>query len=178
VAAVAIAPAPLKEALQGKPRMRYLHVTIKTNNSDGWLCIFKDLAVSDLRKKFVKPYRLGNSIYYDGNILSQNEITQIKINETEKLHEDELNVVQEESYKEVQEFNRTSSSVVLISAGHGYNDYEINECGKDVTDSFISTGPGSGTPLTVAGEFIKHPWVVRVVGGLVFVAVAAYLGFK
>ncbi len=158
--------------------MSYLHVTIKTKSCDSWLCIFKDLTASDLKKRLVKPYRIGKSIYYDGNILSPNEITQIKINETEKPHESELNIVQEESYKETQEFNRTSSSVVLISAGHGYNDYEINECGKDVTSSYISTGPGVGTPFTAAAEFIKHPWVVRVVGGLVFVAVAAYLGFK
>ncbi|MBU2985005.1 hypothetical protein KO528_06570 [Saccharophagus degradans] len=158
--------------------MSYLHVTIKTKSSEGWICIFKDLSVSDLKKKLVKPYRLGKPIYYDGNILSANEITQIKINETEKVHEDELNIVQEESYKEVQEFNRTSSSIVLISAGYGYNDYEINECGKEVTNSYISTGPGVGTPLTALAEFIKHPWVVRVVGGLVFVAVASYLGFR
>ncbi|ROQ18679.1 hypothetical protein EDC38_2909 [Marinimicrobium koreense] len=169
---------PLLGALQGKSRMSYLHVTIKTKSSDGWLCIFKDLSVSDLKQKFVKPYRLGKPIYYDGNIFPPNEITQIKINETEKTHEDELKIVQDESYKEVQEFNRTSSSVVLISAGHGYSDYEINECGKDVTNSYISTGPGVGTAFTVAAEFIKHPWVVRVVGGLVFLAVAAYLGFR
>lgn len=164
--------------LQGKPRMNYFHVTIKTKSSDGWLCIFKDMSVSDLRKKLVKPYRLGKSIYYDGNILVPDEITQIKISETEKPHEDELKIVQEQSYKKIQDFNRTSSSVVLVSAGHGYSDYEIIECGKDVTNSYISTGPGNGTALTTVAEFIKHPWVVRVVGGLVFLALAAYLGFK
>ncbi|OOE93864.1 hypothetical protein BZG76_03935 [Salinivibrio sp. AR647] len=158
--------------------MSYLHVTIKTKSSNGWICIFKDLSVYELKKKLVKPYKLGKSIYYDGNILPPNEIIQIKINETEKAHEEELKTVQDESYKEVQEFNRTSSRVVLISAGHGYSDYEINECGKDVTASYISTGPGAGTAFTVTADFIKHPWVVRVVGGLVFLAVAAYLGFK
>lgn len=158
--------------------MGYLHVTIKTKNSDDWLCIFKDLSISDLRKKLVKPYRLGKPIYYEGNILSPNEIAKIKINETEKTHEDELNIVRDESFKEVQEFNRTNSSVFLISAGHGHNDFEINECGKDVTNSYISTGPGSGTFLSVAGEFIKHPWVVRIIGGLVFVAAASYMGFN
>lgn len=165
-------------ALQGKRAMSYLHVTIKTKTSNSWVCIFKDLSVSELKKSLVKPYRLGKSIYYDGNILSPNEITQVKITETEKPHEEELNVVQEESYREVQEFNRTSSSVVLVSAGHGYSDYEINECGKDVTNLYISSGPGVGTPLTAFAEFIKHPWVVRIIGGLVFVAVAAYLGLK
>lgn len=158
--------------------MSYLHVTIKTKSSNGWLCIFKDLSVSDLKKMLVKPYRLGKSIYYDGNILSPTEITQVKITETERPHVEELKIVQEESYRKVQEFNRTSSSVVLIRAGHGYSDYEINEYGKEVTNLYISTGPGIGTPLTTLAEFIKHPWVVRVVGGLVFAAVAVYLGFK
>ena len=158
--------------------MIYLHVTIKTKSSDGWICIFKDLSAPELKRNLVKPYRLGKSIYYDGNILSSSEITQVKITETESSHEAELKVVQEKSYKDVQEFNRTSSSVVLISAGHGYSDYEINECGKDVTNLYISSGPGVGTPFTALAEFIKHPWVVRVVGGLVFVAVAAYLGLK
>lgn len=158
--------------------MSYLHVTIKEKGSEGWLCIFKDLSVSDLKKKLVKPYRLGKSIFFDGNILSPSDITQLKITETSMPHDKELEVVQEESYKEVQEFNRTSSSVVLISAGHGYSDYEINECGADVTESYISSGPGIGTPITVLADFIKHPWVVRVVGGLVFVAVVGYLGLK
>ncbi|MBL0652033.1 hypothetical protein [Aeromonas caviae] len=158
--------------------MSYLHVTIKTKSSNGWLCIFKDLSVSDLKQKLVKPYKIGKPIYYNGNILPPNEISQIKINKTEKTHEEEFKIVQDESYKKVQEFNCTSSSVVLISAGYGYSEYEINECGKDVTNSYISTGPGVGTAFTVAAEFIKHPWVVRVVGGLVFLAVAAYLGFK
>ncbi|MCD9465755.1 MULTISPECIES: hypothetical protein [Photobacterium] len=158
--------------------MSYLHVTIKTKSSNGWLCIFKDLSVSDLKKNLVRPYKLGNSIYYDGNILSSNEITQVKITETENSHEAELKVVQDESFRGVQEFNRASSSIVFISAGHGYSDYEINKCGKDVTGSYISSGPEEGTPLTMLAEFIKHPWVVRIVGGLVFLVVAAYLGLK
>lgn len=158
--------------------MSYFHVTIKKKGSDGWLCVFKDLSASDLKKRLVKPYRLGKSIFYDGNILSPSDITQVKITETKMSHDEELMVVQDESYKKVQEFNRTSSSVVLVSAGHGYSDYEINECGSDVTESYISSGPGIGTLGTALADFIKHPWVVRVVGGLVFVAVVAYLGLK
>lgn len=158
--------------------MSYLHVTVKTKSSDGWLCIFKDLSAPELKRNLLKPYRLGKTIYYDGNILPPSEITQMKITETESPHEAELTVVQEESYREIQEFNRTSSGAVFISAGHGYRDDEINECGKDVTSSYISSGPGVGTPMTAVAEFIKHPWVVRIVGGLVFVTVAAYLGLK
>lgn len=158
--------------------MSYFHVTIKTKTSDDWLCIFKDLSASDLKRKLIKPYRLGKSIFYDGKILPPIEITQIKIIETEKTHDEELKIVQEESFKEVKEFNRTNSSVVLISAGRGYSDYEINECGTEVTNSYISSGPGIGTPLSKVAEFIKHPWIVRIAGGLVFIVIAAYLGLK
>ncbi|WP_324034638.1 hypothetical protein [Aeromonas caviae] len=78
--------------------MSYLHVTIKTKSSNGWLCIFKDLSVSDLKQKLVKPYKIGKPIYYNGNILPPNEISQIKINKTEKTHEEEFKIVQDESY--------------------------------------------------------------------------------
>lgn len=150
--------------------MTYLHVTIK-KKSNSWLCVFKSLSKSDLKKKFVKPYKLGEAIYYDGNILLPSEITQVKITKTEKSHNEELEVVQEESYKKVQDFNRTNQSITLISAGHGYNDYEINECGKNVTREYISSGPGVGTSFTKIAEFIKHPLVICIVS-----AVCAVIG--
>lgn len=163
---------------KGKRVVGYLHVTVKKKGTENWLCIFKDLSVSDLKKKLVKPYRLGKSIFYDGKILSPSDITQIKIIETSRPHEEELKIVQEESFKEIQDFNRKSTGVILISAGYGYSDHEINECGSEVTESYISSGPGIGTPLTVISDFIKHPWVVRVVGGLVFVTVVTYAGLN
>ena len=129
-------------------------------------------------EKLLKPYRLGASIYYDGNILPPSEITKIKINKINSRHEQELKTVQEESFRRVQELNESNSSIAVISIGYGYNDYEINECGADVTNRYISSGPGGGTPITAIGNFMKHPWVVRVVGGLVFVVVVAYFGLR
>tara|TARA_B110000238_G_C15835911_1_gene314789 strand:+ start:18 stop:494 length:477 start_codon:yes stop_codon:yes gene_type:complete len=158
--------------------MSYLHVTIKTNNSNDWICVFKDLSESDLKKSLVTPYKLGKAIYYDGNILAPNEISQIKINKTEKAHSVELKIVQHKSQRDIQESNNSSAGITLISLGHGYHDHEINECGSEVTNKYISTGPGSGTFSSYVGDVIKHPWVVRVVGGLVFIAVATYFGLK
>lgn len=158
--------------------MGYLHVTIKKKESSEWICIFKDLSLGELKRKFVKPYKLGISIYFDGNILPSSEISKVAITETKKPHAEELRVMQEESFKRVQEFNRSMSSVTLVSIGCGYNDYEINECGNNVTNEYISGGPGSGTPAIILANFIKHPWVVRIFGGLVFLSAAAYLGFK
>jgi hypothetical protein len=157
--------------------MSFLHVTIKNRTDDGWHCIFKDLSQAELKKKLVTPYRLGKDIFYDGNILQPGEISQIKINNTDSRHEEELKLVQEESYRKVQEFNATSS-VTLVSIGSGYNDYEINQCGREVTANYISSGPGGGTTFTAIGDFIKHPWVVRIVGGLVFLALAFYIGLR
>jgi hypothetical protein len=136
------------------------------------------MSASDLKRNLINPYRLGKSIYYEGNILSPSEISKIQITETKRPHQEELKTVQEESFRKVQELNRSSSSVAIISIGYGYKDYEINMCGADVTNKYISSGPGVGTPMSSLAEFIKHPWVVRVVGGLVFVVVAAYLGLK
>lgn len=158
--------------------MGYLHVTVKKKGTDDWICVFTDLSVADLKKKFVRLYRLGKPIYYDGNILSPSDISKIKINETERSHEDELQIVQEDSFREMQEFNRSNSGVIFISPGHGYHDYEINECGVDVTIKYITDGPGAGTFGSMLAEFIKHPWIVRIVGGLVFVVIAAYFGLR
>jgi hypothetical protein len=158
--------------------MSYLHVTIKKKNADDWVCIFTDLSVAELKKNLIKPYRLGKPIYFDGNILPPNEISKIQITETDKSHEEELKIVQDESYRKVEEFNSSGSGVTLISVGHGYNDFEINECGAEVTNKYITGGPGTGTPLTAIAEFIKHPWVVGVGGGLLLVAVTAYLGLR
>lgn len=158
--------------------MSYIHVTIKTKSTDTWACVFKDLSEQDLKKKLLKPYNLGQPIYYDGKILSPNEITRIKINKTQRTHIEELKSVQEESFKSVQEFNNSNAGVIIVSAGHGYEDYEINECGTDVTDLYISAGPGSGTSFTKVNDFIKHPWVVRIIPGVIAVAIIAYLKFK
>ena len=158
--------------------MSFFHVVVKTKDNDKSLCIFKDLPKTELRKKFVKPYKLGKKLFYVGNILPVSELTNIKIILTAKNHEQELKVVQEESLKEVEEFNNSGSGVVLISAGHGYQDYEIEECGVDVTNKFIAEAPGEGTSLSRFSETLKHPWVVRVFAGLFFTLVLIYLGIK
>ncbi len=158
--------------------MSFLHVTVKKKNSEDWICVFRDLSESNLRKKLVKPYRLGKSLYYEGSILPAEEISQIKINRTDRCLDEELKQVQEESMRRIREFNASSNSVGIISIGDGHNDYEINQCGDVVTDDYLSTGPGGGTFTSAISEFIRHPWVVRVFGGLLFLGLAIYLGLR
>lgn len=158
--------------------MSHIHVLVKTKKTDDWVCVFKDLSVSQLRKKVVKPYKLGKSIFHDGNILLSTDISQIKIVGTERSHSDELKFLREDHERKVSEFNRSSSGITFISLGRGRKDYEIKDCGQEVTSSYISSGPGTGTFLSVLSDFIKHPLVVRIPAGLVLMAIAAYLGFR
>ena len=157
--------------------MSYFHVIIQKKSNNDWICIFKDLSESDFKKYLIRPYKLGKDLFYDGHILSVTELSKVEIVRTEKPHEEELKIVQNESYEQVQEFNRSNSGVVRISPGRGYHDYEIKDCGKDVTKQYLSQGPGSGTFVSKISGAIKHPWVVRV-GGLLFLMAAAYLGLK
>jgi hypothetical protein len=157
--------------------MSYFHVIIQKKSND-WICIFKDLSESDLKKYLIKPYKLGKDLFYDGHILSVTEISKVEIVLTEKLHVNELTIVQDKSYRQVQKMNKSNSDVARMSAGHGYHDYEIKDCGKEVTKQYLSQSPGSGTFGSKILGVIKHPWVVRIVGGLLFLMAAAYFGFS
>ena len=156
--------------------MKFHHVTVKTKLSESWSCLFKDLSKPELKKSFVKPYKLGKSIFYDGKILSSLDIIEVKINITENNLKSELAKVQDESIESIRKMN--ASGIPVLSLGWGYRDHEINNVGENVTSYFIDCPPGGGTYKSLAADFIKHPWVVRVLGGLTFAGVIAYLGLK
>ena len=58
-----------------------------------------------LRKIWLSPISLESPSITMATYFFSNEITQVKITETENPHEAELKVVQEESYRDVQEFS-------------------------------------------------------------------------
>jgi hypothetical protein len=89
----------------------------------------------------------------------------------------ELKDIQEKSWNEVQDFNRTSPSVVLISPGHGYDREDIAEAGEDVTAVFISGPPGYGGRWRVISAVMNHPWVSTIGTGLVVAALAYWFGW-
>ena len=53
-----------------------------------------------------------------------------------------------------------------MSAGSGWHNEDIAECGTDVTSKYISAPPGLGTWLTKSGALLNSPWVLRVLGGV------------
>jgi hypothetical protein len=158
--------------------MSFFHVVVNTKDSESPACIFKDISEAELRKKFLNPYKLGKSVFFDGNIVSVYEFRKVKVVRTSLSHEKELKEVQISSQKQIEEMNSLSTSVAIISFGWGYEDHEIESCGKEVTGKYIDSGPGQGTTTSRLLEFMKHPWVVRIFGGLTLLGAAVYLGLR
>lgn len=148
--------------------MSKFHVVIKTKNTDSWRCCFKNLSEKELIDSFVKSYKKGKDIIIDGEIISTKEINHVVISKTDKTQKEELKIVQDTSYQKIQEENR-DSCIQIISAGNGWQDYEIKDCGENVTSYYLTSG---------AGEigFMNSPWVITVVGGLVVGGILLLLG--
>lgn len=153
--------------------MSYLHVLVQKKGDNNWICIFKDLQENDLNKQFIKPYKLGRSLFYDGNILAVNDITNICIIRSDNNHEQELKILQEENDRKNDEPGQ-----MAVFLGIGWEDYEIKDCGVNVTTDYLKEAPGLGTVGSQISEFIKHPWVVRVLGGFILLLVATYFKLR
>ncbi|MGL6001920.1 MAG: hypothetical protein ACRCZ4_07465, partial [Plesiomonas sp.] len=122
--------------------------------------------------------KLGRELFYNGNLLSTKGLKKIKIVETANIHEEELKILQEESHKNIEEINRSNHGMVILSMGYGYDESDIVSSGRDVTLEHINCAPGSGTLTSHLLEFLKHPWIVRIFAGIIFLAVAAYIGLR
>ena len=90
----------------------------------------------------------------------------------------ELPKIQERSRAEIDEFNRSSRSLVLIDIGRGYAPEDITEAGEDVTSSFITGPPGHGDKLAVLAAIRNNPTISAIVGGLILAGLVFFLGWK
>ncbi len=157
--------------------MSYLHVSVKFRDAPEKVrCIFSDLSEKELEANFLKPYRLGRATLSGAEVIDVNSIVSTQIIETQRVSELELKEIQDISWKEIQEYNRHSDSVVVVSPGHGYNSEDIAEAGSDVTSRYITSPPGHQTSSIVSSA-LNHQWVVAIIGGLVVAGVAAWLGW-
>nr|VFK51223.1 MAG: hypothetical protein BECKTUN1418E_GA0071001_100541 [Candidatus Kentron sp. TUN]VFK57477.1 MAG: hypothetical protein BECKTUN1418F_GA0071002_11177 [Candidatus Kentron sp. TUN] len=138
--------------------MNYYHVVIQKKLDNKWVCVFKDLSETELKKCFVIPYKTGKDIFYDGKILFLSEIAEIKIILTGSCHRDELEVAQKELDENVKYMNESGIPVLpsfLCEDG-------IKNLGEDITVRYLSEGPGTGTLSSKVFGSIKHPLVVRI----------------
>jgi hypothetical protein len=154
------------------------HVLLSlSDSSDGMRCILSDLSATELRKKFVKPYRKGNSIFLDNVVLPLAQTKTVQIVRTRNTSEVERTVLRDKTRRQIDELNRTSPSVVLISAGRGHDPEDIAECGEDVTAEYILGPPGHAASGFIA-KVILHPWVLAIGTGLILAGLVTWLKWK
>ena len=173
----------LKRAAEGNVSaqriMAYYHVLLTFQDSpDKVRCMFADLTERDLEARFLVPYRSGKSFLSGNEVVEASRIKKVTILKTNRVSAAELKDIQDKSWKEVQEFNRNSDSMVLISPGRGYDAEDIVEAGNDVTAEFISGPPGHGGGWGVVSAVMNHPWVSAIGTGLAVAALAYWLGWQ
>jgi hypothetical protein len=129
-------------------------------------------------QQFSRPYRRGKSILCGNEIVESLQIKRIKIVKTIEQGEKELEKLQEGSLRKIQEFNRSSNSITIISPGRGHNIEDIVEVGEDVTIQFISAPPGEGDRWKIVAALLNNGWVVGIGGGLIVAALVWWLGWS
>lgn len=159
--------------------MALYHVLVTTSDKpESFRCILFDLSDDDLKQNFLRPYKRAKSILCGDEVIESRAIKRLKIVRTAASSATELKQLQEKSVREIQEFNRSSESVVLISPGRGHNIEDITDVGEDVTARYVLAPPGEGDAWVVAMSFLNSGWVVAIGGGVVVAALAWWFGWN
>jgi hypothetical protein len=77
-------------------------------------CMFADLSESELRTRFVTPYRRGKNFLCGSEVVEVSRIKTVSIIRTTNRSDEELKRIQEKSRKETEELNRNSTSLVFL----------------------------------------------------------------
>lgn len=156
--------------------MPFHHVLITLSNTPNeWRCLFVDLSERELESRFLAPYRKGADILLSGEVIRLLDVRKVQVIRTNRNSETELKDLQDSSYAEVQRLNRLSPGVAFISAGRGYQQEDIAELGKDMTDHFVKGAPGHAPPFSFR-DALNNPWVLTIGGGLLVAFLLAMLG--
>lgn len=153
---------------------QYFHVVVWTAQSgDTPIFLFGDLNEKELRRQFLKPYRTGGKFFVRQKILNVSDLTAVKIIKTPCPKDEALKVVQDDSLRAVEQFNRQSSWATMVSAGYGWEDEDIVYADDDVTERYIKEGPGSPS---VVNQVFQNQWFLAVGSGLILLVVGAWFG--
>ncbi len=158
--------------------MSYYHVLITTDTFiDKPKCVLTDLSERALKKSFLKPYMQGRRILCGNEIYDSLAVRSVIIIETSRTIEIELNEANEKDLREISWRNREDPGFVFFSLGIGTKPEDISCIGMDVTNKFITAPPGQAGFGGKILAFIYNPWVITVVGGLIVILLAWWLGW-
>lgn len=154
--------------------MTYHQVLIAVEHDPSKLkCLFEDLSEQNLVKYFVTPYRKGQDILSGNEIIPVSSVRKVHIVRTIQTNENEREAINQQSLQKIDELNRSSDSVFIISPGHGYEPVDILDAGQDVTSSFLNQPPGHTKPTL---RMLNNPWIVSIGAGLMVAIIGAWLG--
>jgi hypothetical protein len=129
--------------------------------------VLSDLSEEELRKKFMAPYKSGKNFLFGSEIVEASCINAVSIFETDRNSAVELKLIQDKSWKEMQDFNNADDSIFLLSLGRGYEMEDIVEAGRDVTAIYVSGPPGHQDSWSFASRVLNHPWISTIGAGLI-----------
>jgi hypothetical protein len=157
--------------------MAFYHVLLTLSEAPSKpRCVLSDLSAEKLEAQFLLPYRKGKNILCGNQIIQVTSIKGVQIIRTEMTSQHELSVIQDRSFKEIQEFNRQSESFVIISPGHGFDTEDIVEAGEDVTSQHIIGPPGHGASSSRL-KLLSNQWVVAICTGLIVAGLVWWFGW-
>jgi hypothetical protein len=147
--------------------MAYYHVLIADKaKPDALQCILWDLDEHSLQTKFLEPFAASQDILIEGRIYRVADIGAVTIRSTDRPSDQELKSIQDESWADVQRFNRESPGLMLVSAGQGYSKNDLAHAGTDVTSAKLRL-PSASPFWERYGKEIIIGVVVTVLGGLI-----------
>ena len=129
-------------------------------------CVLSDLSEQQLLAQFVTSYKKGKDILCGTEVVRVGGIKTVQIIRTDKKNEDERSAIQEQSFNEIQELNRSSDSLVITRPDYGYEPEDIAEAGADVTSQYIIGAPGHAASGGIGG-LLNNQWVVAIGTGLI-----------
>lgn len=137
------------------------HVFVRPKGDDTYRLIARDLSERDLKKHVVKPYKAGRDIFQMSAVTSPSEIGSLTIVRSMLTAEKELKRMSAEHQAKIEEEN-ARHSIKIFSLGRGRDVLELREACEDVTASYISEAPGSGTVRTKVVSLLHNQWVTGV----------------
>jgi hypothetical protein len=150
--------------------MTFHHVIAKVGSDTKPRCLFIDLSAADLRSRFVKPYDRGHSFFSGTDLIAPSDIKSLQIISTARPEQIERSEINRRDLDRIDELNRSSDCVVIISPGAGYAPEDIAQAGSDVTQVFIKGPPGHKS-----GRWLPSLKVLGWTAGIAAAIIAAWL---
>lgn len=161
-------------------RGRYHHVFVTTKGAEQKQALFVDLTASELKTRFVRPYRQGKAVLLDdGSVVETRDITWSHIRATQDRAGEALARLEEASHRHTQELNRGGN--VLFMGRFSWSNVDLIEEGENLTQRYITSPPGEAGVYRYLGSWLADNLgkaLITFLGALALTVALTWLGLK